>query len=189
MTLKRVFDFVISLLLIIALSPILLIIGCLIKISSKGPIIFKQKRLGYKGAPFTIFKFRTLMHDSEFPIRVIPGDSRITPLGSILRKTHLDELPQLWNVIRGEMSLVGPRPFIEELTEMLEKDAKNFRNRLHIKPGITGPVQIRGRLEVIEGGPNEALRLDIWYIENNNFLLDLKIIAMTLRAILKFQGI
>ncbi|HUC31514.1 MAG TPA: sugar transferase [Candidatus Paceibacterota bacterium] len=177
---KRIFDVVISSFFLLLFSPLLACIACLVWLDSFGPIIFKQKRVGRHKMPFIIFKFKT-MQDG--------GDKRVTKFGKVLRRTHLDELPQLWNVVRGEMSLVGPRPLILEHVAEIEAELSDYNARFVVLPGMTGFVQIAGRMETLRGGINEALLLDLAYIKDHNFFLDIIIIAKTVLAVFKLQGI
>jgi lipopolysaccharide/colanic/teichoic acid biosynthesis glycosyltransferase len=188
---KRMFDFCFSIMLLSALSPLFVLIAMLVSLTSSGPAIFRQRRVGYRGAIFTIFKFRSMSDGSGQPTDYIsPGDNRITPLGRFLRSTHLDELPQLWNVVRGEMSLVGPRPIPPEWNVRRESEIFGYRRRLDMMPGITGLAQVRGR-------PKRAVRcefrkrflLDLFYIRHQCFLLDLRILLKTFSAMLKRQGV
>lgn len=186
MTVKRLFDIFVSLALLLLIWPLLLLIAVLIRLESTGPAIFRQRRAGYKGKPFTLYKFRTMKINVEhYGVSPQSGDdTRLTRIGKFLRETSLDELPQLWNVLNGSMSLVGPRPLYER---QAEKWNDRQRRRLDIRPGITGWAQIKGRGEIpIE----EKIELDIYYLENRSLMLDLKIIVYTvLQSIGKGQGI
>ncbi len=192
---KNLFDLLFSLLFLIAFLPLFLIISLLIKLSSKGPIFFLQKRVGKNNIPFKCIKFRTmhpeatdilkelLIKDSlikkEFKkTHKIKNDPRITPIGKLLRKTSLDELPQFINVLRGEMSIVGPRPIVKEEKK---KYRKNLKKVLSIKPGITGLWQVSGRNNLTY---KRRVLLDINYVENYNLLMDLKILIRTFGVIL-----
>jgi lipopolysaccharide/colanic/teichoic acid biosynthesis glycosyltransferase len=172
---KKLLDILISLLAIIILMPVFLLLIILIKISSKGPAIFKQTRAGKNGVPFTFYKFRTMKIDVD-PFGPSPKsgeDPRLTKIGIFLRKCSLDELPQLFNVIKGDMSLVGPRPlYVEQMAEWNEEQKK----RLQVKPGLTGLAQISGRGELtIE----QKLGYDVEYVRKASFLFDLKILFLT----------
>jgi lipopolysaccharide/colanic/teichoic acid biosynthesis glycosyltransferase len=191
---KRAFDIIFSVFIIIAISPILLLISLLVKLEDGGPIIFKQKRAGLNGETFNIFKFRTMKVQRgqkknteslyNWPTRV-PDDfvfkmtddfnPNVTKIGRFLRKSSLDELPQFFNVVKGEMSIVGPRPEIIEITNCY--DAEQFQ-RLLVKPGITGWAQVNGRSEMNHG---RKVELDLDYIANQSFLQDIKIILMTIK--------
>ncbi len=204
--LKRLVDLTVSIIALILLSPVLLIISILLKKTSSGPILFKQQRVGYRGKIFQFLKFRSMRTDcdckaheeyvkkliqgrhedinngsEDSPYYKITNDSRITKLGHFLRKTSLDELPQLWNVIKGEMSIVGPRPPIPY--EVKEYQSWHRRRIAEVKPGITGWWQVNGRNRT---GFNQMVRLDIYYAENWSLSLDLKIIFRTFKAV--FDG-
>ena len=186
MTVKRLFDIFVSLALLLLIWPLLLLIAVLIRLESAGPAIFRQRRAGYKGKPFTLYKFRTMKSNVEhYGVSPQSGDdARLTGIGKFLRETSLDELPQLWNVLNGSMSFVGPRPLYER---QAEKWNDRQRRRLDIRPGITGWAQIKGRGEIpIE----DKIELDIYYLEHRSLMLDLKIIVYTvLQSIGKGQGI
>ena len=192
---KRLFDMLSSLAACIVLAPLFIVIALLIKKGSDGPVLFKQSRVGKDGLSFDVFKFRTmvvnaeelmadLMEDNEGagPLFKMKDDPRVTKIGSFLRKTSLDELPQLWNVVRGEMSLVGPRPALA--AEMSEWDADLY-GRLRVRPGITGMWQVSGRSETTF---EEYTRLDLYYVDNWSLVVDLAILAKTLPAVLKSDG-
>jgi lipopolysaccharide/colanic/teichoic acid biosynthesis glycosyltransferase len=154
----------------------------LVRLTSRGPAIYTQARVGRSGAVFTLYKIRTMYHDCERltgPTWCKPGDARITPVGRVLRKLHLDELPQLLNVLRGDMSVVGPRP---PIPYEVEKYELWHRKRLDMKPGLTGLWQVSGRNRLPF---EEMVRLDLFYIENWSLLLDLKIILRTLPVMLR----
>jgi exopolysaccharide biosynthesis polyprenyl glycosylphosphotransferase len=195
--LKHVLDFVLSLAALILLSPLLVLLALLIKITSPGPVLFRQERSGLNGRPFTIYKFRTMVSDAEQrqaelvamnemngPAFKITNDPRITPLGKFLRKFSLDELPQLWNVLRGEMSLVGPRPLPVDEIKRLNDLA--HRRRLSVKPGLTCLWQISGRNNVKDF--KDWVRLDLEYIDNWSLGLDLKILCRTVPVVLTGAG-
>jgi lipopolysaccharide/colanic/teichoic acid biosynthesis glycosyltransferase len=180
---KYAADRVLAAVLLLALSPVLLGIALWILVDSGRPVLLRQLRAGRKGRPFGMFKFRTMVPNavevgqelqlSEDPFGVVKDDPRITRAGHMLRRTGLDELPQLLNVLRGEMSLVGPRPDLVEQAALYTDDD---RRRLDVLPGITGWAQVQGREEI--PWP-ERITLDIWYIENWSLLLDLKILLLT----------
>lgn len=176
---KRVLDICASLAAVIILLPFLVVIGATIRLTSKGPAVFQQERAGKSGKPFVFYKFRTMKTDAD-PFGASPkdsGDQRLTKIGKFLREYSLDELPQLFNIVKGDMSLVGPRPlYMQQMAEWNEKQKK----RLEVKPGLTGLAQISGR----GGLTREAkLDLDVKYVENAGFWCDLKIILATIAQI------
>ncbi len=186
LAIKRIFDFVISLIFLIVLLPILLIISIAIKIDSKGSILFKQSRGGYLGKHFKIYKFRTMVENAEkigLGYRTSKDDPRITRVGKFLRKTSLDELPQLINVLKGEMSLVGPRPALTVQTDGYNEYQKK---RLEMRPGITGYAQVNGRNNL---SWDEKIELDIYYIDNFSIWLDIKILFSTFKTIFNTEQI
>ncbi len=179
---KRCFDLIVTTFGIIIISPLLLIIALAVKLSSRGPIIFQQIRSGLDCKPFTAYKFRTMVEGAEhigLGYEVAENDSRITKVGKFLRDTSLDELPQLFNILKGEMSLIGPRPTIpSEVAKFTERQ----KMRQQAKPGISGWAQVNGRNLL---SWDEKIELDIWYVENWSFLLDLKILWKTIFVLLK----
>lgn len=183
---KRVLDAAIASVLLVVLAPLLLVLGCVILASSGRPIIFRQTRVGLEGRPFEIFKFRTLPVDAEEetgPVWATAEDTRATPVGRWLRRTSLDELPQLWNVLKGDMSLVGPRPERPSFAGDFARDLTWYRFRNRIRPGITGWAQshgLRGNTSI-----DSRVQFDNWYIENWSMWLDLKILGMTAAEILR----
>lgn len=193
---KRSFDFVIALVLLILLAPVFLLVGLAIRLESPGPVIFRQRRIGLYGAGFIIYKFRTMAAGAENEYQ--PGeldhiildefyfkkedDSRLTRIGVALRKTSLDELPQLFNVVLGQMSLVGPRP---EIPAIVIKYNDEQRKRLQVKPGITGLAQVCGRGELTKG---KTIDYDLEYIDRRSFILDLLILVKTIRVVLYRKG-
>ncbi len=188
---KRIFDLCFSSMILIVLSPLLASIALLVYLTSAGPVIFKQRRLGYRGVIFMMFKFRSMKDESGQPADYIsPGDNRVTPLGRFLRSTHLDELPQLWNIVRGEMSLVGPRPFLPEWSARRELEIPGYHRRLDVMPGITGLAQLRGRPKIANRCEcRKRFLLDIFYGRHQWFFLDLKILLKTFPVMLKLQGV
>ena len=174
---KKIFDFSLSLLLIILFSPILIFISILVYFDLGAPIIFKQARGGFNGEPFTIIKFRTMNNHGDLNPSKINDKKRTTNLGVILRKFSLDELPTLINIIKGEMSFVGPRPLLYEYKKYYNDDQNK---RFLVKPGITGWAQVNGRNQL---SWEEKFNLDNWYINNRSLLLDCKIIVLTARKI------
>jgi lipopolysaccharide/colanic/teichoic acid biosynthesis glycosyltransferase len=163
-------------------SPLLVLIAILIKLTSRGPIIYSQVRAGQGGRPFRIYKLRTMAHNCEKesgPRWSSPGDPRVTFLGRFLRRTHLDELPQLWNVLRGDMSLVGPRPERPEFIPLLEQAIPAYRNRLQVRPGITGLAQVQLPPDTDLESVRRKLACDVYYVRHLRFWLDFRILFLT----------
>lgn len=181
--LKRLFDLVFSIAGIVILSPLMLIIALAIKIRIGSPIVYSQLRPGFKGKIFKIYKYRTMTNDRDENGKLLSSKSRLTSFGSILRKTSLDELPELWNVIKGDMSLVGPRPL---RIEYIEHYTKEQMKRHDVLPGVTGWAQINGRNNL---DWEDKFRLDVWYVENATFMLDIKILFMTINKVLQRKDI
>lgn len=182
-TQKRIFDIIISTAILIIISPLMLIIAILIKITSKGEIIYKQKRITKNGKEFTMYKFRTMIKDAEKetgPILAKINDSRITKIGKILRKTRMDELPQFFNVLKGDMSIVGPRPERKEILQNIEKELPEYKERQNVKAGITCIAHIKGDYYT---EPKERLKYDKIYMENWSLKKDIKIILYTIKKI------
>lgn len=181
---KRFLDFVFAIILLIILWPIMVIAAIAIKIEdSNGPVLFKQKRPGKDAKIFTVYKFRTMKVETEKNGKPLTDMERMTKVGSILRKTSIDELPQLFNIIRGEMSFIGPRPL---LVRYLELYTPEQMRRHEVLPGISGWAQVNGRNAI---SWEEKFKLDVWYVDNQSFLVDLKILFMTIYNILKREGI
>jgi lipopolysaccharide/colanic/teichoic acid biosynthesis glycosyltransferase len=172
----RARDVLVSLTLLTVTAPLLLLSALAIKLEDRGPVLYRQRRVGKDGSDFELLKLRTMVVGAErlgAGYAVDRGDSRITSVGRILRRLSLDELPQLWNVLRGEMSLIGPRP---TLRYQVERYTPRQRRRLDVKPGITGWAQVHGRAAVPW---DERIELDVWYVENRSAWVDLKILART----------
>ncbi len=186
---KRAFDIIFSLLFIVLFSPLMLVIACIIKLYDKGPVLFTQDRLTKGGKVFKLYKFRSMsvQKDNEETEYCMTRkcDSRVTPVGKILRKLHLDELPQLLNVLKGEMSLVGPRPECPKIAKQYTKIVPEFEFRLKVKAGLTGFAQVFGKYNTT---PCDKLKLDLEYIKNYSFLLDLKLIILTLKVLLSKEN-
>ena len=180
---KRVFDLFVALFLMVVLSPVLLLVALLVRLFMGSPIMFIQQRTGFKGKLFRCIKFRSMTADSDEKGELLPERERLTPLGLFLRSTSIDELPELFNVIRGEMSLVGPRPL---LMQYLDRYTPEQMRRHDVMPGITGWAQVNGR-NAIEWG--EKFALDLWYVDHQSFWLDVRILAMTVREVFKRHGI
>lgn len=180
---KRCFDLVVAGIALVVLSPVMLLIAGLIKLQDGGPVFYKQKRLTIHGSVFELYKFRSMIVDAEkdgIARLAKENDSRITPLGSILRRFRLDELPQLINILKGEMSIVGPRAERPEIAEQYEQELPEFAFRLKVKAGLTGYAQVLGRYNTT---PYDKLMWDLMYIESYSVLLDLKIIMMTIKIL------
>lgn len=183
---KRAGDILVSLILLTAFSPLLLLMALIIRLTSKGPIFFVQERVGFMGKPFQMYKFRTMVEGAVsqgLGYDVTQDDARITSIGRLLRTTSLDEIPQLFNVLKGEMSLVGPRP---TLTYQVEQYAPEQRRRLLVPPGITGLAQVSGR-NLIPW--SRRIELDLQYIDQYSLLLDLKICLRTILVLLGGKGV
>jgi len=177
---KRTLDFIIAGVALVVLSPFLLITAALIKIDSRGPVIFKQERLGKNGVPFKIWKFRSMCVGAEKQgtgVYSYKGDSRITKVGKIIRATSIDELPQLVNILKGDMALIGPRPALTYHPWPYEQYTEHQKHMFDVLPGVTGWAQVNGRKEV--PWP-ERIELNVWYAKHMSLLLDLKIFFMTI---------
>ena len=181
--LKRCFDLSIALALLIVLSPLLALVALAVRWKLGRPVLFAQTRPGLNGAPFEFYKFRSMSDARDAAGELLPDAARLTPFGELMRKLSLDELPQLINVVKGDMSLVGPRPLLMEYLPLY--NARQAR-RHEVRPGITGWAQVNGRNAL---GWEERFELDLWYVEHRSFRLDLKIIAMTAWRMLRPQGI
>lgn len=180
---KSLLDRVVAAIALIALSPILLGVAIAIYFRMGSPVIFTQSRPGKNAHVFNFYKFRTMTDERDNKGHLLPDEERLTPLGEFLRKTSLDELPQLWNVLKNDMSFVGPRPL---LVTYLNRYTPEQARRHEVKPGITGLTQIKGRNSL---GWEEKFKLDIWYVDNWSLWLDLKIIFLTVFKVLRQEGI
>lgn len=177
---KRFLDIVLSLFIIIFFSPVLLLLAILVKLDSPGPVVFKQQRLGLDGKEFTMYKYRSMCVNAESQgtgVYSDSGDPRVTRIGKILRATSADELPQAFNILKGDMSFIGPRPPLTYHPWKLEEYTEHQRRMFEMRPGITGWAQVNGR-KVVEW--NKRIDLNVWYIDNASFLLDVKIFFMTI---------
>ena len=180
---KRLVDLVVSVSALILTAPLWLLVAILIKLGSKGPLFFLQQRPGLRCRPFTIIKFRTMLDARDSEGNLLPDKDRLTRLGRFLRSTSLDELPELLNVIKGEMSVVGPRPL---LTHYLPLYSKEQLRRHDVKPGITGWAQVNGRNAL---SWEEKFKLDVWYVNHAGLGLDVRIVFLTLVQVLRRRGI
>jgi sugar transferase EpsL len=180
---KRLFDLVMASIALVLLSPVMLVISILVAIRHGFPILFRQDRPGYLGRIFTIYKFRTMREDRDNQGNLLSDNQRLTHLGHFLRSTSLDELPELINVLKGEMSIVGPRPL---LVQYLPLYSPEQARRHDVLPGITGWAQVHGRNAIAW---QEKFDLDVWYVDHRSFWLDLKIIALTIVKVLHREGI
>ena len=188
---KRVLDIVCSLMGAIILSPLMILAFFLVRFTSKGPIIYSQTRVGKDGEPFQIYKFRTMRVDAEKdtgPVWAAQNDKRLTPVGKFLRKSHIDELPQLFNVLKGEMSIIGPRPERPVFVEEFKESIPNYEGRLTVKPGITGLAQVWHRYDETLQDVKKKVRYDHLYIKKMGFWADVNIILRTLRVVVTGEG-
>ncbi|MBL0060456.1 MAG: sugar transferase [bacterium] len=189
--LKRLFDVSVSFFLLVLTLPLWALVAFLIVVDSKGPVFFAQTRVGIRGEKFLMLKFRSMIPDAELktgPILVTKGDARITRIGKYLRSTRIDELPQLLNVLIGQMSLVGPRPERPEFIEEFARTSPLFKRRLNIKPGLTGWAQVHLQYDATIVAPEKKLEMDLYYIENMSLPLDVKILFMTMFVVLRGEG-
>jgi exopolysaccharide biosynthesis polyprenyl glycosylphosphotransferase len=189
--LKRVIDIFISTLALIVMFPFLLLMAFLIKIDSRGPVLYRQRRMGFRGKEFTLFKFRSMVSDAEKhtgPVWARKNDTRITRVGKIMRPLRIDELPQLFNVLLGDMSFVGPRPERPAFVDKLRKEIPLYTLRLNVHPGITGLAQVKHRYDTSIESVKRKLRYDLQYINNISLRLDLKILLKTVLTVLKQEG-
>jgi sugar transferase EpsL len=180
---KRGMDVVVAALALAVAWPVMLAVGAAIRVCDGAPVLFRQRRPGLGGMPFTLLKFRTMSEARDAEGRLLPNDTRLTALGKVLRALSLDELPQLWNVLRGDMSLVGPRPL---LMQYLERYSAEEMRRHEVKPGITGWAQVNGRNAT---SWQERFALDVWYVENWSLALDARILARTMWTVLAGEGV
>jgi len=180
---KRSLDIVAAFLGLLVLSPVIVVLALLIRRRMGAPVLFRQTRPGLHGRPFEMIKFRTMLDAFDKGGRPLPDSERLTPLGRWLRGTSLDELPELWNVLKGEMSLVGPRPLLMEYLPLYTAEQAR---RHEVRPGITGWAQVNGRNAL---SWEEKFALDVWYVDNQSLGLDLKIIGMTIWKVLRREGI
>jgi lipopolysaccharide/colanic/teichoic acid biosynthesis glycosyltransferase len=180
---KRLFDLLVAVPILILISPLMLLIGLCSRLFLGKSVLFRQERPGYREKPFTIYKFRTMHDGVDSHGDPLPDERRLTRFGSLLRQTSLDELPEFWNVLRGDMSLVGPRPL---LMKYLPFYTEEERIRFMVRPGITGWAQVNGRNEASWDG---RLRNDIWYVKNGSFLFDVKILWITVLKVIRREQV
>jgi len=180
---KRFFDFVVSIIGLLFSAPVILLIAFQIRRKLGSPVLFRQLRPGKNSKPFQLVKFRTMREGIDQDGSVLPDSERITPFGNFLRNSSLDELPELWNVLKGDMSLVGPRPLLKEYLPMYSPEQARRHN---VRPGITGWAQVNGRNAI---SWEEKFKYDVWYVENHSFRLDMKIIWMTIKKVIAREGI
>ncbi len=180
---KRFFDLISSSVLLLFLSPLLILVGLLVRLKLGRPVLFIQIRPGLKEKPFRLIKFRTMTTETDERGEILSDEKRLKNFGRFLRSTSLDELPELWNILKGEMSLVGPRPL---LMEYLPRYNDRQKKRHTVRPGLTGWAQINGRNST---GWGERLEMDVWYVENRSMTLDFKILLLTIGKVLRRDGI
>ncbi|MGE8078375.1 sugar transferase [Peribacillus loiseleuriae] len=180
---KRIMDVFISLIVLIILAPVITLIGFLIKYKLGSPILFKQQRPGLHGKPFYVYKFRSMNESKDSKGKLLPDNQRLTTLGTFLRKFSLDELPQLINVIKGDLSLVGPRPLLMEYLPLYTEE--QLKRHL-VKPGITGWAQVNGRNAITW---EEKFKLDVWYVNHQALFLDIKILWLTIIKVILSEGV
>ncbi len=184
---QRTLDIILSLIGLIIGLPLILIFGLLIKLEDKGPMTYKQERVGKDGKVFYIYKLRSMRTDAEkFGAQwATKNDPRITKVGNFIRKTRIDELPQLFNILRGDMSIIGPRPERPSFTIEFNKDIPGFINRLAVRPGLTGWAQVNGGYEMT---PEEKLKADIYYMKHRSFFMDMNILLKTVKVVFTGEG-
>ena len=181
--LKRTLDIIISFLSILILSPIMLIVALFVKINLGSPVIFTQERAGLHGKVFTLYKFRSMTNAVDEKGKLLPNEQRHTRFGKLLRSTSLDELPELINILKGDMSFIGPRPL---LTEYLPRYNEEQKKRHNVRPGLTSYTAVNGRASL---SWDERLKMDVWYVNNVSFILDLKILFKTFITVFKRENI
>lgn len=180
---KRLFDFIVALSAFVMLLPIIVIVAILIRTKLGSPILFTQNRPGLHGKVFKMMKFRSMLDAKDKHGNLLPDNERMTKFGAFLRSTSLDELPGLFNVLKGDMSLVGPRPLLVQYLPLYNSEQAKRHN---VRPGITGWAQVNGRNAI---GWDEKFKLDVWYVENQSFLLDMKILLLTVKKVFIREGI
>ena len=180
---KRCFDLVASLVALLSLLPVIVVTAILVRIKLGSPVFFRQTRPGRDGRPFQMIKFRTMLDAVDEQGKPLPDSERLTSVGQFLRSSSLDELPELWNVLKGDMSLVGPRPLLMEYLPLYSEE--QYR-RHEVRPGVTGWAQVNGRNAI---SWEDKFRLDVWYVDNRSLWLDLKILFLTVKKVLVRDGI
>jgi lipopolysaccharide/colanic/teichoic acid biosynthesis glycosyltransferase len=180
---KRIFDFTFAFVGILALSPLLLLLAFLIRRKLGSPVLFSQIRPGKEGKPFRMIKFRSMTDARDADGKLLPDAERLPPFGRFLRTTSLDELPELWNVLKGDMSLVGPRPLLMDYLPLYSSE--QYR-RHAVRPGVTGWAQVNGRNAI---SWEQKFTYDVWYVDNHNFIIDIKILALTVKKVFLKDGI
>ena len=180
---KRFFDWITASVILLVSSPVILVVTLLVALKLGRPVLFKQQRPGLRGKPFYIYKFRTMADLRDDQGNLLPDQLRMTSFGRFLRKTSLDELPQLFNVLRGELGLVGPRPL---LMQYLDRYTAEQARRHEVRPGITGWAQVNGRNAI---SWEEKFKLDVWYVDNRSFWLDMKILWLTVKKVIRSEGV
>jgi sugar transferase (PEP-CTERM system associated) len=191
LVLKRALDIVLSIVGLMLLTPVIPIVAALVKLTSHGPALYHQERVGFNGRIFTVHKFRTMRDDAEHgtgPVWATANDARVTPVGRFLRRTRLDEIPQLWNVLKGDMSFVGPRPERPGFVDQLSAAIPFYRQRLVVKPGVTGWAQVRYTYGATIEDAVEKLQYDLYYIKNMSIALDLVIVLETIKTVILRRG-
>ena len=180
---KRLFDFIVALCALLTLLPVIIVVAVLIRLKLGSPILFTQDRPGLNGKIFKMMKFRTMLDGKDKYGNLLPDNERMTKFGAFLRSTSLDELPGLFNVLKGDMSLVGPRPLLVQYLPLYSAEQARRHN---VRPGITGWAQVNGRNAI---SWDQKFKLDVWYVDNQSFLLDLKILLLTVKKVFVREGI
>jgi len=180
---KRFFDILIAFLALLAFLPVIAVVGLCVRCVQGGDILFRQIRPGLSGVPFVLYKFQTMTQETDGNGELLTDEARLTPLGAFLRRISLDELPQLYNVLKGELSLVGPRPLLMEYLPLYTREQSR---RHEVRPGITGWAQVNGRNAI---DWDSRLNMDVWYVDHQSFWLDMKILLLTITQVIKGTGV